>query len=434
MDYENAKKWLFSLINYEKTPNSGPKSLLEFLNLLSFFDHPEIKLNNPIVIRGTKGKGSTSTILAQILKNNGYKTGLFTSPHLISPRERIQVGLNYISKEEFAHLTEIISKNVEKRRGIRTYFEVLSLLAIKHFNNMNTRFSVFEAGLGGRLDTTRLINAKTHILTEIGFDHTGILGKSLMDITFEKISAIDKGTLVTMRQHPKVLHTITEISKMRNIELVLENRDFKLKKVEYYKEGTIIKLDTYLGGTVELTIPLPGRFLVKSAALACITSLLFGISNCDLTGIEIPARFEKVYEDPIIIIDGSHNPMSLLNLKRELDFYYRNFKGQKTLVFGMMKDKKVKESLSILKDSFDRFIFTEASTPRSEKKENLSASFSNISQKPYEIMSQEELLDNLFEREGLIVITGSFFLAGDILKYLIITEKYNGKKLYSAIE
>ena len=434
MDYDRAERWLFSLINYEKTPKRGPKSLLDFLNLLSLFDHPEEKLNSPIIVRGTKGKGSTSMMLAQILSNNGYRTGLFTSPHLISVRERIQIGSEYIKKTEFANLIEEISTHIEKKRGIRTYFEVLTLLAIKYFKNLSAPYSVFEAGLGGRLDTTRLINAKIHVLTEIGYDHTNILGNSLMDITFEKVSGVDNGELITLRQHPKVSYVLNEMAKMRHIKLTIENKDFAITNVEYYKEGTIVNIDTLKAGKLQITIPLVGRFLVKSAALACMSSLSLGITDCNLSHLELPARFEKVYEDPLIIIDGSHNPMSLSNLLRELKFYYGNYKGEKTLVFAIMKDKRIKESLYILKDFFDRFIFTEANTPRSEKRGNIQALFSSISSKPSEVMSQEEFLEQLSKRDGLFMITGSFFLAGDIIKYLAKKGIYSGKKLYSVIE
>ncbi|GEM_PF-2426101 len=434
MDYETAKKRLFSLINYEKVPKKGPKSLLNFLELLSYFHYPEENLENTIIVRGTKGKGSTSMILTQILTNNGYRTGLFTSPHLFSIRERISINLEYISQTNFAREISHIFKHIGNRRGIRTYFEVLTLLAIRYFLNQKTQYSVFEAGLGGRLDTTRLLEAETHILTDIGFDHVGILGNTLGDIAFEKMCGIDAGTLITLKQHPKVLKVVEEITEQRKIRLIREEKDFKIEKIDYYPDGTIIFLNTTDAGRIQLTIPLPGRFLVKSAVLACMTAITLGLERCDLGRLELPARFQKVHDFPVIIVDGSHNPMSLLNLKHELEFYFGHINGKKILVFAMMRDKHIRDSISILESFFDSFIFTEANVPRSEKKENLLKIFRNISSKPALLMSREKILDHIMAEGSLIVITGSFFIAGDILKNLLEKKMYTGNRLYYALD
>ncbi len=434
MDYKTATRWLFSLINYEKTIKKGPKSLLGFIQLLSYFDYPEEKLKEPIIVRGTKGKGSTSMMLSQMLINEHKSTGLFTSPHLFSVRERIKVNRDYISKAEFAHGISRIFHFTGNRTGIRTYFEVLTLLAINHFINKKVEYPIFEAGLGGRLDTTRLIPARLHLLTEIGYDHTGILGNTLDEITFEKTTGIDKGTVITLKQHPKVDYTITQIAQFRKLNVICEGHDFEIKKTDFSYNGTHVCIDTTFAGKTEFFIPLQGRFLVKSATLACLSGIFMGMESCNLDGLKLPARFQKIRDKPVVIIDGSHNPMSILNLKRELTFYYGNFNGEKTLIFSMMKDKNIEDALRILETFFDKFVFTEANVPRSEKKETLQQIFKTISSKPSILLNNDEIIDYIKQNTEFVVITGSFFLAGDVLQQLLKNNLYSDVDLYKLLE
>ncbi len=434
MDYKTAERRLFSLINYEKTPNRGPKSLLSFLNLLSEFNHPQEKLKNTVVVKGTKGKGSTSMMLHTILNNENIFTGLFTSPHLFSVRERIKGNKSFISKTDFATIIGKIFQKLDSRKGFRTYFEVLTLLSIMYFVKKNLKASVFEAGLGGRLDATRLIPSNLHILTEIGFDHTKILGQTLFDISFEKLCGSENLTLVTNKQHPVAEYIISNISKKRNIKTITEGHDYRIIDVQYFSDHTEVLLDSTEVGKIHIYIPQIGRFLVKSAVLACIAAKLMGAKDCNLDGLFLPARFQMALNNPPVIIDGSHNPMSILNFKREMEFYFGHIKKGRILIFGMMKDKNIEESLRMLEDIFDVFIFVKADVPRSENPEFIYESFKKISSKPGFIMEKDRALEYAILNADLVAITGSFFVTGDFIKIMIQKGLYPRTELYSLVD
>ncbi len=433
MDYKTAEKKLFSLINYEKLPNKGPKSLLSFLELLSRFDHPQEDLKDSVIIKGTKGKGSTSVMLHTILNNASYSSGLFTSPHLFSVRERIKGYNTYISKHDFASLIEHIFNKIQHRKGFRTYFEVLTLLSILYFKKEHTNANIFEAGLGGRLDTTRLIPSRIHILTPIGFDHVKLLGPYLAEITFEKLCGSEGLPLITPSQHPKVEWVLTNFAKWRNVQLIRENSDFHILNMLFLSTHTELTVDTRHFGKMHIHIPQIGRFLAKNAVLSCIGARLLGTKNCDLNGLSLPARFQKILNQPVLIIDGSHNPMSLLNLKSELEFYFGHIKTNRILIFGMVKDKNIETSLKILENTFDTFIFIKSDVPRSENPEKLLEIFKKISSKKALKMGREKALDFALNNGRLIVITGSFYVAGDFIRILIENHMYPESELYSLI-
>ncbi len=428
MDFEQARGYLFSLIDYEKK-NKGPKSLEPFTHLLSISGHPELGMSNVVKVAGTKAKGSVSHMIAKAFSNAGEKTGLFTSPHLVDPRERIRLDDTPISKEDFAEIFKRIMPLIDGRRGIGTVFETLTLMSLLFFRQNNAKFSIYEAGLGGRLDATSLIPETLTVITPIGFDHTKILGNNLGKIATEKMG-ISKGrtNLVIARQHPLAMRAITEIIRDKKQKAFVEGIDFNYSITSVTKKGILLNFN-YYKKTEPYFIPVMGRFQAQNAAIAIMTLKFLGIEQPSFDGLSIPSRFQIIHKNPDIIIDGAHNAFSLTNAIREFKYYFGKEKKKKTLVFGIMKDKKIDNIKKSLYGPFDRIIFTKPKTPRAldpflsftEGKTTMP-----LKHIEYEKDSKDALEHAMDDNSGIVFITGSFYLCGEIIEHLHLEQKLLG--------
>ncbi len=395
---------LNSLINYEKI-GVGPKGLESFYNLLESIGNPHQKIKNVIHVVGTKGKGSVSFAISTALINEGYKVGLYTSPHLVSLLERIRLNNKPISEEKLSLYVDMILDKV-KDRGFKTFFEVLTASAIMYFLDEKTDFNVFEAGVGGRLDATNVLNQDMVVITRIDYDHMDILGNTLEDITKEK-SAVIKGEIpvITTKNNRGVLDVI--LSRVEEFGAQL-----------YVVDWEIIRFDRY-GIEVEVegkrfSAPVLGEFQGENLTLAYKALKLLGIEKPKFFNLSIPGRLHVISKDPYIIVDGAHNTISIKKLLESLKalFPEKRFK----VVLALSSDKNVKEIVWELSRTNYELYITRYPFPRSVWVEDM-FKYSYIFGKPTKILtSTSEILSLL--NEGDVVITGSFYLVGEILKLL----------------
>lgn len=410
--YRKSLDKLLSLIDFERC-NYFNRSLDVFLDFLSQIGNPHLNLPCSILIVGTKGKGSVGYHLVKILVDNGYKVGLYTSPHLIDFRERIQINFEPISGDRFADYIDYLWPYREGRKGWRSVFEFLTAIAILYFIDEKVDFCVFEAGLGGRFDATNVINQKITIITLIDFDHEKILGNTIDKIAFEKASVIkEKNYVFTIPQKKDAFKVIYKVSKEKNAILKV----VKPKILKVYKNGSIFKL----GKKIYFTSA-SGIFQVYNSALAFKVAEKLNIFS-NKVKINPPGRMEIMeINGKIVIFDSAHNPISVKSLVESLR---KIFKNEKFLViFGANKDKNIKEMLKNLLKVTDMFIFTRVNFPKAENPKNISEFVKNsgIKYKTFhDLKDAFKFVEKHWEKiNEKILITGSFYLTGEWYKYLL---------------
>ena len=410
MNFEEAERFLYSLINYEYKP--GYVSSLEpFKDFLKTIGNPQENIKNPILIVGTKGKGSTAALITAGLASKGYRVGLFTSPHLVDIRERIQINFNLIPEEKFASYVEAIKPFI-KGDGVRTYFEVLTAIAFKYFSDENVDFAVFEAGLGGRLDATNVLNQIATAITPIDLDHTRILGDTVEKIAREKAAVIkNRAPVVTLQYHDEAVEIIRErAEEMRAPLLVL-----KLPKVTRIGlEGTEIECNSRV-----ISSPLKGKFQAVNMTIACNLLDLLGIHGFNFRSVKLRGRFDVIQKGSnTVIVDSAHNEISL---KSFFESYFELFKDKPVVLFGVSKDKAIDDMLGILSKNSKAIYLTGASVPRimsptrlEKIAESSGIHIPAIFERPCDGL---QFLNENFINTKIVVI-GSFYVAGDAYKCL----------------
>ncbi|HOJ92441.1 MAG TPA: folylpolyglutamate synthase/dihydrofolate synthase family protein [Dictyoglomaceae bacterium] len=432
MDYEEAVNYVYSLTNYEKRLNkvsyAEKKFYLERMNyLLEVMGNPHKKLKG-FHIAGTKGKGSTSAMIFSVLKEAGYKVGLYTSPHLQSLRERISTQDGWISQKEFVELLEMAKPYIQKTKehpiyGSPTFFEVLTSLAFLYFYNKKLDYVVIEVGLGGRLDATNTITPLISVITPISFDHTHILGNTLYQIATEKAGIIKEGIpLVSSPQDPEAWEAIKKIAVEKNAPYVKVDDAYKWNRIDSNLSGQRFRLEGN-GTRKEIFIPLLGQHQIINAVTA-YAALRMSNLNLNLSAIkqgfskvEWKGRFEIIQEKPLIVIDGAHNVSSAIALKETLQDYV-NFKHL-FLICGMMKDKDAQGFISTLDPLVFSFHFVPLPSPRTRSPKEL-AEMVNKDKPTYIYETSEEAFKDVIKRASptdLILITGSLYLVGEARDY-----------------
>ena len=346
--------------------------------ILARLGSPHLKYRTAIVA-GTNGKGSTAAFLASIVSQAGYRTGLYTSPHLIRVNERIRAGGAEIADEEFAAALTEVHQAVEDLRGRSvldappSFFEILTATAFVHFARAGAEFVVLEVGMGGRLDATNVTEPRVAIITPIDLDHQEYLGSTLALIAGEKAGVIKRGRpVVSNIPHPEA----SEVIRRRCAELAAP-------LIELAQDGEITNLlshnghyafDLKLGGELfpGLTSPLLGRFQVENAATAVTAAVqLRDAGMAGITPLAIqeglrqtawPCRLETVCTAPLFLLDGAHNPAGA----KEIAGFIREHLADRKLrlVYGSMKDKAVREITDLLWPLADEVYLTEPSHAR----------------------------------------------------------------------
>ena len=363
-----------------------------------------------IHVAGTNGKGSTCAILSKILTCAGYKTGLYTSPHILEYTERIKINQKDISKTEFTDLIFEISDIAKTNDIYLTEFELLTAAAYKYFSDKQTDICVIETGLGGRLDATNAIDKNIlSVITSISLDHTDRLGNTIEKISFEKAGIIKNGCPVLFARYNSGFETISKIAKERNsLVLIPEN---KIELV--YKDKTNYAL--YHGKEYEFNLLGLWQRENLELALACVEYL--NKTGYDISEKAIQKALKTVFwtcrmqyiKKYKLLIDGTHNPDGARVLRQSLDYYFPDKK--RIWIYGSLKTKDYKKVMQTLFRAEDEVYFYNFLYPNSVKIEDYRKIMPDaclINQRDLEYLAAEN-------KDSLIIISGSFYMIGAIL-------------------
>ncbi len=348
-----------------------------------------------IHVGGTNGKGSVCNFIAGVLSRK-YKVGLYTSPHLGRVNERIRINGVEISDEEIKKYSYLCKYGF-------TYFEALTALALKYFEEHGVDYAVIEVGMGGRLDATNIVDAEITIITNVDMEHTQWLGKSVEKIAMEKAGII-KGSSVITACKGKALEVIKKVAKEKGAELYVEGEHFKWN---CHNNGFLIEADEKYFIKPKMNALYQGSNI--SMAIKAL-ELLDMEKDAIIDGIEsvvIPARMEKIDR---FIIDGAHNPAAVQAFVTALERM-----GEKpVIIFGAMKDKDVKKMIELLQKISDKIIVTKAKNARAMEPEKIA----RFCRKAIVAKSIEEAIEIAEETGNKIAIVGSLYLAGEARSYI----------------
>lgn len=444
MDFLAAVNYLNSFINYERTPaySYGYSFKLERIsNFLNSIGNPQNSLKT-IHVAGTKGKGSTASFIAYILRAAGFRAGLYSSPHLNDFKERIRIlepedssledFEGRISQEDFSRILawlkpQIEIFNKENNFGPLTFFEIITSLALVYFKERKTDFVVLETGLGGRLDATNVCNSLVQVLTPISIEHVQYLGSTLSEIASEKAGIIKKNSLVVSApQKQDVEKVFREKAQALNSKIYFLGKDFLVKDINSNFQEQCFSLRVRNQEYKDLKINLKGNFQINNAclALAAIDLLRdYEISvsrDAIKTGLEQakwPGRFEVVSDSPITILDGAQNTHSIGVL---MDTVKKLFPAKKIIsVLGACSDKDILGMAEIIENAVDTVILTRADNPRASLAETLekSGGFKDAVLTD-SVIEAIDLAKNMANRDDVILVTGSLFVVAEAREYL----------------
>lgn len=439
--YESAVNKLLAL-GHELTSNRK-FDLAHMCRLAEALGNPQRKLQS-VLIAGTNGKGSTAATLASIVQTAGYRTGLYTSPHLLRVNERIQINQEPISDAEFAVIYDRVERcahDLVERGELPwhpSFFEMLTAMAFEYFVSAGVELAVLEVGLGGRLDATNIVDPLISVITDIDFDHQNFLGNTLPEIAREKAGIIrPKGTVVLLPQHPIVNETLGQEIMARDARAV--------SAVKHMPSLTPVADDLtshnatsqnqfaleVMGKEIRVDFPLPGRHQLRNLALAItaaeeLNKFGFHIAAEDIElGIRStawPARFQVIPAAdgfPEVVLDVAHNPAGAWALRSALSTFYEG--RSLTFIFGAMRDKAIGEIADIIFPLADRVIATHAENPRAASPQQIAELGAHTHTEILQANTVQEALDRactLAGPRGVIVITGSIYIVGEALGIL----------------
>jgi dihydrofolate synthase/folylpolyglutamate synthase len=432
--YEQALKYLFDRTDYERQGrlryNVTTFNLDRMNHLLKGLGDPHKKIKC-VHIAGTKGKGSTATMLAKMLEANGYKVGLYTSPHVNSLHERIVINSEMISKKAFTDLMNRLFPVVEKMAGRNdapTFFEIFTAMAFLHFVAEKVDIAVIETGLGGRLDSTNVITPEVVGITSISLDHMNLLGPTIDSIAREKAGVIKEGIpVVTVPQDPLAMRVIKKQAQMAKAPLCVTGKDidfsYRFESSREHGPHNRICLTTPHSRFEHLRVPLPGEHQAINCGLALAmldqlkqrgfqvddSKAVEGLSKVSLVG-----RMEMLSNDPRILVDVAHNAASIRALIQAIGQHIPY--DSMIIIFGCNNDKDIRGMLTQLQYGADKVIFTRSSSPKAVYPQELADLYTEICGKMCQTaMSLREavrIAKSVVTREDLICITGSFYLVG----------------------
>jgi dihydrofolate synthase/folylpolyglutamate synthase len=433
MDYRQAIDYITSYTDYEKIGMPHDPAFYDLRRvdeLLSSLGNPHQKASS-VHITGTNGKGSVAAMVASALSASGYTTGLYTSPHLHSWRERIRVDGKLISEAELAALVarlkpEVEAVNERASYGELTTFEFLTALAFAYFGQKGVDFQVLEVGMGGKFDATSVIKPVVGIITSIGFDHTDVLGTTLAEIASEKCGIIKpEGTVVTSPQPDEVVAVISKTCRQRGAQLVTVGKDVTWQGLGFDLDGQRLRVqgrrDSY-----ELSLPLLGEHQLVNAATAVAALEVLAEKNfnipkeCVIKGLKLvswPGRLQVISRRPLVVVDGAHNIDAARSLKRSIEQYF-NFE-RAILVIGASEDKDIAGIVSELYSLFNEVIVTRSRHPRAMAPALLAAEFAGRgveAQVAEDVSSALSQALALAGEKDLVCVAGSLFIVGEAME------------------
>ena len=436
--YKEALSYLFSHTDYEKQRvlryNITTFDLTRMNRLLKELGNPE-KGQKFVHIAGTKGKGSTSTMVARMLEAAGYKVGLYTSPHITSIHERITINDKQVTEDELLKLVNTVKPVIDKlaQEDIQpTFFELFTAIAFIHFANSGTDFAVLETGLGGRLDSTNVVTPLVSAITNISIDHQRQLGYTVKEITREKAGIIKPGVpVVTVEQSEEALDVIREVAAKKGSPLCITglNVDFSSRFESSREDGPHTRICVLTGTSKfeHLKVPLPGQHQAVNCGLALtiidhIKNQGYEISDeavvKGLGNVHMPGRMEVVFNEPTIVVDAAHNAASLKALIETIGQHipYDSI----IFIFGFNADKDIEGMLNELQYGADKVIFTRSSSPRAISPDELADEYNELTgrmcQTSLSLGDALKIAGSAVTRGDVICITGSVYLVGDAIK------------------
>ncbi len=434
MRYQQALDYIYGFLDLEKSPRPRDPvnyDLRRMVELLERLGSPHLAART-VHITGTKGKGSVATMVASVLTSSGYSTGLYTSPHLITFNERIQIDGKLITDEDVAALIdklkpEVAEVNRKATYGLLTTFEVMTALGFMWFAQQGVDFQVIEVGLGGRLDATNIVKPEVCVITSISYDHTEVLGKTLTLIATEKAGIIKPGCVVVAAPFgDEAGKVITGACRDKGVELIRVGREITAKSTGSDYRGQSIQVKGRLG-SYDLRIPLLGQHQVENAAAAVAVLEVLkekgtGISSESLTSglarVNWPGRLQVLHRKPLVVADGAHNQDSARRLREALRDYFKFRRA--ILIIGMSFDKDADGIIAELAPAFDEVIATHSTHPRAMATGIIASKFFAHGVK--ELSETDDVSDALrlaigmAGEDDMVCVTGSLFVVGGALE------------------
>jgi len=386
-------------------------------------------------IAGTNGKGSTAAIVDSILRASGLRTGLYRSPHLERINERIRIDGVEISDADFAALWTQVQSAIERLLAVGklashpTFFECVTAMGYLAFATHRVDFAIYEVGMGGRLDSTNIVQPEVAVITPIDFDHESFLGHSIEEIAGEKAGIIKEGaTVVPSAQRPEAGAVIARRCEEQKAKLFEVSEFWQIGPMEarggpYRTSALAVRQKK----SIPIESSLPGRFQIRNALAAATTSILLaerGFSITDeaiargITTTRWPGRLERLSDQPALYLDGTHNSSGARELAA---FWQENFAGRRVIVvYGAVRDKPVDEIAGILFPAAEMVIFTEPRQSRAISPATLEEMIGHFAKHSRVIANPFEALEAALEMaslEDVIFVTGSLYLVGDLRGY-----------------
>ncbi len=419
--YPDSVRYLYSLGNEIRVVKLG---LERIRNLLARLGDPQ-KAFRSVHIAGTNGKGSVAAMIASTLRAAGVRTGLYTSPHLVEPTERIQIDGVPVSAEQFAAAFDQVHRTAEqmyRRKALDmhpTYFETVTAMGFLLFRDLGVETAVLETGLGGRLDATNVVQPAISVITRIDYDHEAYLGHSLEAIAGEKAGILKSGApAVIARQRPEAQRVLDDRARELGVRTVTAT-DWEVRDLELHPRDSRFRISKD-GRELRLDCPLAGAHQVENAVAAAAALVELGIAPVDIErGIAAtrwPGRLERVSQDPDIILDGAHNPSGIRALAAHIGAFYA---GPKIwLLYGAMRDKSLDEIAGILSPVADHVILTNADSHRALRAEVLESLFEHTSLHRAASVAEGLAIARRAAPEDAVFVTGSLMVVGEARRIL----------------
>jgi dihydrofolate synthase / folylpolyglutamate synthase len=433
LNYPESVQFLYALGNEYQSFKLG----LENISILASALGDPQRATRVVHVAGTNGKGSTCAMIESALRASGLKTGLYTSPHLVEPTERIQIAGKPVTHEQFSAAFDMVHAKAEElvREGRLanhpTYFETVTMMGFVLFRDLGVDIAVVEVGLGGRLDATNIVEPELCVITPIDFDHERWLGNSLEAIAGEKAGILKPGVpAVFSAQRPEAERVLREKAAAVGA-WVFDAREAAQWDVQLSADGMRFKHTRRFG--IEVDCPLAGEHQLVNAATAITALEELGVEpeaiREGLRSVQWPGRLETVGRNPRIVLDGAHNPAGARALAQFVDRFYPPKEGSKRwAVYGAMRDKSVQEITEILFPAFDELVLTAPDNPRAVRPEVLAEEWGHRS--PHVTANTADALRLVREKAGAedtIFITGSLFVVGEARGLLLGREDAAGR-------
>lgn len=439
-NYNETVNYLYGLQKHGiKLGLDNPKKLMNILG------NPD-KSFRSVHIAGTNGKGSTASITASILKENGFKVGLYTSPHLVSFTERIKINDIPVSEPEVIRLAYYVRDAISSSDINPTFFEFTTAMAFLYFVYEKVDWAVVEVGMGGRLDATNVLMPEASVITNVSMDHNEFLGESIYDIAYEKAGIIKPAVPVVTASGPEALMVLEKTTKEQGCELhrygiefksTVSSMDIRHIDFNYSGQGSSLKSAGSYLEFENLTLPAAGRHQLKNASLAIRVCEILGLKGHKLSGDKIrtglsntrfEGRFELISQNPAIILDSAHNPEASQALTDTLMELFPSVRV--ILIAGMMEDKDIKGILKPLLQISGEVILTRPGGERAASPAKLKDTIDSLMENelkclcPVPITTTNtvseafKLASKIQHKDKIILVTGSFYTTGEIKELL----------------